>query len=95
MVANSGKTASPGPIRALNLPTLLAVEEDHRQRSLAMFMGSRKLRIASVEDVWELVDEWWRKAPIARRYYRVMIENGPSVTLYRDLVSGHWYRQGV
>ena len=79
----------------MNLPTLLAVEEDHRQRPLAMFMGSRKLRIASVEDVWELVDEWWRKAPIARRYYRVMIENGPSVTLYRDLVSGHWYRQGV
>ena len=79
----------------MNLPTLLAVEEDHRQRPLAMFIGSRKLRIASVEDVWELVDEWWRKAPIVRRYYMVMIENGPCVTLFRDLVNGHWYKQGV
>lgn len=95
MVANSGKTSSPGPIRALNLPTLLAVEEDHLQRPLAMFMGSRKLRISSVEDVWELVDEWWRKAPIVRRYYMVMLENGPCIILFRDFVSGHWYRQGV
>lgn len=93
MVKDSGKTAGPGPIRALNLPVPLTVEEDHRQRPIAVLSGRRWLKIATVEDVWELADEWWRKTPISRRYYRVTMENGPGVTLFRDLVSGRWYRQ--
>ena len=93
MVENSGKTAGPGPIRALNLPDPLTVEEDCRREPLAVLVGRRWLKIASVEDVWELADEWWRSAPISRRYYRVATEDGPGMTLFRDLLTGRWYRQ--
>ena len=95
MVANSRKTAGPSPIRALNRPQPVAVGEDHDQRPLSVLMGRRKLSVVSVEDVWELVDEWWRKTPIARRYYEVVMESGPHVILFRDLVGGSWYRQGA
>ncbi|MDP6494835.1 MAG: hypothetical protein QGI09_05340 [Dehalococcoidia bacterium] len=50
-------------------------------------------RVTSIEDVWEIVDEWWRASRIARRYYRVAVEGGATITVFRDLVGGVWYRQ--
>ena len=93
MVKNSGEKASPGPIRALNLPGLVEVEEDHRQCPISIALGRRRLRVASIEDMWEIVDEWWRAKPLARRYYRLVLEDGPAVTLFRDLADGRWYEQ--
>ena len=95
MVASSRKTASSGPIRALNVPKGVEVEEDDQQKPLYISLGRRKLQIAAIEDMWEVEDEWWRRTPIARRYYRVTVEDGPCVTLFRDHVSGGWYKQGA
>ena len=51
-------------------------------------------RIAALaEDVWEIEDEWWRQHPISRRYYRVLLEDGSSMTLFRDLLNSLWYEQ--
>ena len=46
-----------------------------------------------MEDAWEIVDEWWRASPIARRYYKVALEDGSAITLFRDLLSDRWYEQ--
>jgi hypothetical protein len=56
-------------------------------------MHRRSLRITSIDDVWELADEWWRAEPIARRYYSAITETGERITIFRDLVNGSWYRQ--
>ena len=93
MVANSRKKASPSPIRALNLPALLTVEEDHDRRPVSISTDHRKLGVVSVEDVWEIVDEWWRTTPIVRRYFEVTVESGPRIILFCDLISGRWYIQ--
>ena len=93
MVKNSGKKAGPGPIRALNIPGLVEVEEDHRRRPISITLESRRLKVASIEDMWEIVDEWWREKPVARRYYRLVLEDGPAVTLFHDLADGLWYEQ--
>ena len=93
MVKNSREKAGPGPIRALNLPKLVDVQEDGRHRPVALAMDGRKLKVTSIEDVWEIVDEWWRTAPVARRYYSLVVESGPRVTVFRDLLNGLWYRQ--
>ena len=95
MVKTAGKKTSPGPIRALNLPGLVGVEEDDLQRPISIAPRGAKLRVASVEDVWEIVDEWWRTDPIARRYHMVLLEDGATMTVFRDLLSGLWYRQRV
>lgn len=93
MVTNSRKKASPSPIRALNLPELIEVEEDNRQAPVSLTRGRRTLQVASVEDVWEIMDEWWRTRAIARRYYRIILDDGPAMVLFRDLASGLWYEQ--
>ena len=54
----------------------------------------RRLGVASVDDLWEIDEEWWRENPIVRRYYQVTTEDGRPMTIFHDLVSGEWYRQG-
>lgn len=56
--------------------------------------ASRKaLRVETVDDVWEITDEWWSPNPVARRYFSVVLENGTRTTLFRDLADGGWYAQ--
>ena len=93
MVKAARKKTSPGSIRALNLPEPIAVEEGRHQRPVAITLGLTGQRVHSVEDVWEVVDEWWRPDPIARRYYKVVLEDGTSLTVFRDLLNGVWLRQ--
>jgi hypothetical protein len=57
-------------------------------------MGERRaLRVARITDVWEVIDEWWRDRPVARRYFSVVLEDGAHTTLFRDLSDGGWYAQ--
>ena len=93
MVKNSRKAPRPGPIRPLNLPAPVDVEEDASQGPSAVTIRGRRLKIAAIDDVWEIADEWWRPEPIARRYYRAATEDGGIVTIFRDLVGGTWYQQ--
>ena len=93
MVKAPREKAGPGPIRALNLPAPVEVEEDDRHRPTSMALRGRRLHVASVEEVWEVVEEWWRTDPIARRYFRVIVSDGSSATVFRDLKSGLWYEQ--
>ena len=71
------------------------VEEDERQRPVSLALRHRRLKVISVDDLWEISDEWWRAEPIARRYYRLTVEDGPNVTVFHDLANGGWYRQQV
>ncbi len=94
MVQNPRETASSSPIRSLNQPVPIQVEEDAYQRPLAISLRRRRLEVAAIDDLWEIDEEWWRENPIVRRYYQVTTEDGRPMTVFRDLASGEWYRQG-
>ena len=93
MVQNPRETSGPGPLRPLNLPAPIAVEVDAHQIPVAITLHGRRLKVASIDDLWEIDEEWWREQPIARRYYQVTTEDGRRITIFRDLVEGGWYRQ--
>jgi hypothetical protein len=42
---------------------------------------------------WRIDQHWWRGTPLRRDYYEVAPDDGPPVTLYRDLTTGEWARQ--
>ena len=44
-------------------------------------------------ETWRIDDGWWRQRPVSRLYYRLALEDGRTVTVYRDLVSGGCWRQ--
>lgn len=51
-------------------------------------------RVQTVVDLWEVDTDWWTPEPARRRYWRTLLSGGGLVTVYRDLATGEWHRQG-
>ena len=52
--------------------------------------------VARVEEVWRVAEEWWREEPVARTYYRLVLDDGRPLTLFHDdegAVGGGWFSQ--
>jgi hypothetical protein len=52
----------------------------------------RRRQVIGLQDGWWIDEEWWR-APIVRRYYQVVLDDGSLRTLFEDLVGGGWWAQ--
>ena len=50
-------------------------------------------RVARILDLWEVETEWWRREQVRRRYCRLELAPGKSITVFRDLESGDWFQQ--
>ncbi len=97
MESNPGATLRAHGVRPLGLPRPLTVHVDARGEPLAVTLhggrddggrddgghGERHV-VERVEEVWRIAEAWWREAPIRRTYYRVLIEGGRPLTLFRD-----------
>ncbi len=92
MVEDPGEKASPGALRPLGLPRPLDVKTNERGWPGAVRMGHHWLA-AEVVDRWRIDDEWWRAELLSRAYFSVMLDDGRSLTLFQDLVTGRWSRQ--
>ena len=92
MVENTGETLRAGAYKPLNTPEIVQVEEDTQGMPLTVRRKQRQ-RIESIGDRWRLDDEWWRTEPISRIYYAVRLASGQKLEIYKDLVTGDWYRQ--
>jgi hypothetical protein len=49
--------------------------------------------VAAVREEWRVVDRWWTEEPVRRRYFEVVLQTGRNVVVFRDELSGKWYRQ--
>jgi hypothetical protein len=79
--------------RPLNRPRPLRVEADEQGRPVAVYLSGQRYAVESVLETWRIDDEWWRERPVSRVYFSLALEDGRTVTLYRDEVSGRWARQ--
>ncbi len=80
-------------LRSLNRPRAAKVEAAESGEPAALHVSGRRIAVESVLETWRIEDEWWRERPVSRMYYRVLLEDGRVVDLYRALGSGRWYRQ--
>lgn len=80
-------------LRSLNTPRRIAVEADDGGRPLAATISGRRVAVEAHHETWRIDDEWWRPKPVSRIYWRVSLEDGRVVDIYRDLASGGWFRQ--
>ena len=90
MVADTGTTPRAAGLRPLNAPRPVRVLTGDGL-PVAVVEGERR-RTARVEDAWDVDDGWWR-TPIARRYYRLVLEDGVVRTLYHDRNQDAWFAQ--
>ena len=93
MVANPRKKTGLSRIRPLNQPALIQVQEDEHCVPSTVVQGEQEFRVSSIQDGWDVADEWWRASPVVRRYYRMTLEGGKTITVFRDLINGTWYEQ--
>ena len=64
------------------------MEEDEGHRPVSITLRGRRLKVASIEDEWEIADEWWRPEPLHRAYYAAIVENGDNFLRVLDVVDG-------
>jgi hypothetical protein len=69
------------------------VEAGDDGHPVAIHLSGRRCAVKAVVERWRIDDEWWRVKPVSRLYYSLLLEDGRTVTVYRDLVSGRWARQ--
>ena len=75
-------------LRPLGAPHLVQVSVDRSGMPIAIHYGmpgERARVVRQVEDVWRIVEGWWRlEGPVVRTYYQVAMHGGFLVTLYHD-----------
>ena len=79
-------------VRALNLPQPIQAEADATGTPVAVEQRGQK-RVQSILSRWRIDDEWWRDAPVSRLYFTLVLEDGSTLTVFRDLITDRWYRQ--
>ena len=93
MVSNTRRATDPRRIRRLKSPRALDVVTDASGMPLRFRHGSTWHNVTLARKPWRIDQHWWRADAIRRDYFRVAPEDGPPLTIYRDLVSGEWARQ--
>ena len=92
MVKNTGETVRAGSLKPVNQPEPERVEEDAAGLPVAL-RTKRRQPIMAVDDRWRIDDEWWRNESVSRMYFNVRLTSGQKLVLYKDLITGGWYRQ--
>jgi hypothetical protein len=87
------KTAHGQRLKSLHRPRRINVEPSEDNQPAAIQFGSRKIAIESIIETWRIDEEWWRDKPVSRVYWRVALEDGRVIDVYRDLTTGSWWRQ--
>ena len=49
--------------------------------------------VDAVRESWLIEDRWWTEKPLRRRYWEVVTTCGRDEVVFRDLISGRWWRQ--
>jgi hypothetical protein len=49
--------------------------------------------VMSVRESWLVEDRWWTDAPVRRRYWEVVTEDGRDLVVFRDIEEDVWCLQ--
>jgi hypothetical protein len=68
------------------------VEAGADGQPVAVWLSGQRCAVEAVLETWRIDDEWWRKE-VSRLYFSLLLEDGRTLTIYRDLVTGRWSQQ--
>ena len=65
------------------------------------WQDARWTAVLDVLEVWRVAEEWWRDRPIRRTYFRLVVQDGRTLTIFRDdltplptaTTDGAWFEQ--
>jgi hypothetical protein len=50
-------------------------------------------KVEVVQERWRIDEGWWWATPVARLYWRLVLDNGQLVTVFQDQEDGSWWEQ--
>ena len=68
------------------------MEADKDGGPAAVHLSIGRCVVKEVLETWRIDDEWWRKRPVSRLYFNLLLETG-QMTVYCDLVRSAWFSQ--
>ena len=68
------------------------VHEDAEQRPVAVTVYGVSIPVESIEERWEDEEFWWRDDAVVRVTYQVTLEDGQRLTIFKNMLTGGWYR---
>lgn len=73
-------------LKRLNEPVpVREVETNPEGVPVAIELRGRSWVVVEVAEQWRIDEGWWRATPVSRHYYRLVLEDGRIVTVFRDL----------
>ena len=93
MVKSARAKARVSASSPLNRPRPVKVVETSEGWPDQVYLKPTPTGVVLVEDRWRIDDEWWRERPISRMYFDCVLEDGQQVTVFRDIITGRWFRQ--
>ncbi len=93
MVKASGGAERPRALRRLNTPRQVQVRTGSSGAPSALRTGTHWQEVAGLLDCYRTDDRWWMAEPIARTYYELLLDDGRTVTVFRDDIRDGWYEQ--
>ena len=85
------KKTAPRP----SIPMPVRVQEDEDFRPLFVTFEGQTLGVESIDDRVEEDSEWWENEPVYKMHYRVTLEDGRELAIFRNNKTGSWYESSV
>lgn len=92
--AASDRTSTRPPQR-LNEPVRVRIElaPGPVPHPRVVVLRGRRCPVAGVLERWRVDEGWWREVPVSRDHFRLVLDDGRVVTVYRDEHEGTWWTQ--
>ena len=66
----------------------IEIAEDDLHGSLWLHLAGRWQKARSLENLWEITEEWWDGRPVIKMYFRVTTEDHSSVISHKVIQVG-------
>ena len=85
------KTKTPTEPRP-RIPMPARVQEDEEFRPVALSLEGKTLGVVSIDDREEEEVEWWEPEPVFKMHYRVTLDDGRELRIFRNMKTGGWHQ---
>ncbi len=93
MVAPSRRAERPRTLRRLNAPLRVEVRASSAGVPTALRRNGTWLLVIELIDRYRTDDRWWTERPVSRTYYELLLQDGRTLTVFRDEIKGSWWGQ--
>ena len=76
---------------SIPMPIRVQESDDDSRPEVVTFEG-QAVAVESIDERVEEDSEWWENEPVFKMHYRITLEDGRELAIFRNNKTGSWYR---